>query len=255
MSATILITGATDGIGLALARLYAEEGARLLLVGRRPLAALQDTLFSAESYCQADLAQPDGVAMVQGWLASQGIHLIDRLIHNAAIGYYGSVADQSPASVQEILALNLYTPIALTHALLSLVQSAQGKVVFISSVVSALPSPDYAVYAASKAALDGFARSLRVELGERVQVIRPGATRTAMHQKLGIPTSVMDWRKFPSAEQTAQKIHRATQGNRPQVTVGVVNQLLRTLGIWGGSGLDRLMGLRPTGPGAERRNP
>ena len=55
----ILITGATDGIGLAMARLYAERGARLILVGRRPLAALDDALFSEATYCRADLSQLD----------------------------------------------------------------------------------------------------------------------------------------------------------------------------------------------------
>ncbi len=136
------------------------------------------------------------------WLDAQAIDRLDLVIHNAGTGYYGPVADQSPADLQALIALNLRAPIALTHALLPRLDAAQGKLVFVSSVASALATPDYATYTATKAALDGFARSLRIEQAGRVrvQVLHPGAVNTGLHAKIGIPKETLDWDTFPSAQ-------------------------------------------------------
>jgi len=175
----ILITGATDGIGLALARLYHEQGAQLVLVGRRSLAKIsqgrseeieQSTLrFTAENYCQTDLSLPSCAQQIQTWLEAHHITQIDCLIHNAGLGYVGPVSEQSAQNIRQLIAVNVEAPIAVTHALLPLVTRAAGQMAFISSVVSALPTPDYAVYGATKAALDGFVRNLQIEL-DRVRV-------------------------------------------------------------------------------------
>jgi short-subunit dehydrogenase len=131
----------------------------------------------------------------------------------------------------------------LTHALRPRLLGVMGKVVFISSVVTAVPTPEYAVYGASKAALEGFARSLRVEWqGEiGVQIIRPGATRTPMHRKLDIPREKMDWEKFPSAEDVAGQIAAAIAGGGRDVTIGVGNRLLGAAGRNGRLLIDPLM--------------
>jgi short-subunit dehydrogenase len=105
-------------------------------------------------------------------------------------------------------------------------------VVFISSVVSSLPAPEYAVYAATKAALDSFAYNLRIELGDEVavQLIHPGATRTDMHRKAGIPPERMDTSKFPPPEQVAAQIADAIERGKPQVAIGATNKLMRWAG-------------------------
>ncbi len=222
---TILITGATDGIGLAMARIYAAQGARLILIGRKPLADLSDSLFSAENYCQADLSQLDCVERVTLFLQTQMVSKLDLLIQNAGVGYVGAIGEQSAESIQNLLAVNLTAPMRLTHALFPLLQG--GKVVFISSVASALPVTKYATYTASKAALDGFARSLRVELAGQVavQVIHPGATKTGMHSKVGMDEK--QYRRFPAAEKVAKRIVDAIATNRRTVTIGTVNAMVR----------------------------
>lgn len=231
---TTLITGATDGIGLVLARLLQTRGERPFLLGRRPLSDLNDPLFTPETYIQADLSQPDCAQRVLAFLAERQVTRLDRLIHNAGIGYYGPTAAQSTQNIDQLIDVNLLSPIRLTHALLPHLKRAQGQVSFVSSVVAIMPGPDYAVYTVTKAALEGFARSLRQELlGQvAVQIVRPGATRTGMHAKMGLETSVMDWRRFPPADKIAPTMLRQIERGRPAVTVGLGNRLLYGVGYY-----------------------
>ncbi len=230
---TILITGATGGIGLALAHIYHDLGERLVLVGRRPLADLNDPVLTAETYIQADLAEPTAAAdTIQAWLDERGLEQMDVLVHNAGLGYFGAIADQPTDNIQLLTNVNLGAPVALSHRLLPHVRRARGKIVFISSVVSSLPAPEYAVYAATKAALDSFAYNLRIEAGDEisVQLIHPGATRTDMHRKAGIPTERMDTSKFPPADTVATQIAVAINGEQDQVAIGTTNKLMRWAG-------------------------
>ncbi len=230
---TVLITGATDGIGLALARIYAAQGARLLLLGRRAPRELDASFFTPERYLRADLADPEAAAVtLRSVLAERGVTQIDRLIHNAALGAFGPAGSVVPAAIVDLLAVNVAAPIALTHAALPEVLAARGALVFISSVAVALPTPDYALYTASKAALEGFARSLRVELGRRarVQVIRPGATRTGFHAKSGIPAGRLRTERFPPPERVAAAIYRAIEAGHSTATIGWLNRVVWAVG-------------------------
>lgn len=243
---TILITGASDGIGKALALRYQVHGTRLVLIGRRPLAELDPAIHGSEAYCQADLSQPDSSQRILDWLTDRQIDRIDRLIHCAGIGYYGSLEQQSAASIRALIDINLRAPVGLTHALLPRVAVAQGRIVFISSVAAGLPAPDYAVYAASKAALEAFATNLRVELEGRVrvQIIAPGATRTAMHARSGAPLAQLGWSRFPSAELVAQQIERAIERGAGSTTIGIGNRLARLSGRHLGALVDWLVARR-----------
>jgi len=115
---TVVITGATDGLGLALARGMAARGDRLILLGRRPLATLDDPLFSVATYCQIDLAAPDCADVLDRFLCERGITAVDLAIQNAGVGSYGPIADQSPECIEELLRVNLQAPLALTYTLL-----------------------------------------------------------------------------------------------------------------------------------------
>lgn len=228
----VLITGATDGIGLALARIWADRGARLVLIGRRPLADLADPIFTPTTYCTADLAQPDAPARIADFLAAQRIDALDLVVHNAGMGYVGDPAEQPSDSITALVQVNLTAPILLTLAVLPAVRRAHGRLLFVSSVAAAWPAPRYAVYGATKAALEGFARSLRTELaGEAtVQVVRPGATRTGMHRKAGLAETALP-RRAMSAEEVAQAIVRAAERPPRRVTVGLANRLASAVGV------------------------
>jgi short-subunit dehydrogenase len=229
---TILLTGATDGLGLALARLWDARGERLVLSGRRPRAALADPLFARHLYVAADLAQPSQAARTLGAaLSAAGIDRLDVLVHNAAVGSFGPVEAETASSIEAVLAVDLEAPIALTHALLPRVLAARGRIVFVSSVAADAPCPDFAVYAAAKAGLDGFARSLRVEVGGRasVLVLHPGATRTGIHGKSGAPAEEVERisARWPSAERVAAAMARAIDGRGRERTIGLGNRVAR----------------------------
>ncbi len=233
---TVLITGATDGIGRALAQQYAARNVRLVLVGKRPhaeVAASDADLYSPHRYCQADLRDPPcATQTITRFLAERAITRLDVLLHNAGIGWYGPLAAQPIQSIDELLAVNLVAPMHITHALLPLVQRVRGTLVLVSSIAADLPSPDYPVYCASKAALDGFARSLRIELGDtaRVLVVHPGPTRTAIHAKSGIPTSPARLQRYPAAAWVARRTIAAIEQQRNEATPGALFQLVRQLG-------------------------
>lgn len=145
---TVIISGATDGLGLALARLYAARGTRLVLLGRRPRTMLDTRLFTEETYCQVDLAERGCGVAVERFLRERGIATVDLLLQNAGVGFHGPVARQAAASVRELVAVNLRAPIALTHALLPALWRARGTIAFIGSVAAALPVPEYAAFVA-----------------------------------------------------------------------------------------------------------
>ena len=227
---TILITGATDGIGLALAHRYAQMGARLVLVGRRPLADLDAGFFAETNYCRADLADDDCVDVIEQWLEEQEIDQLDLLVHNAGMGYVGTIGDQPAENIDDLIAVNLKAPIALTHGLLNRVESAGGKLIYISSVASVLPGPDYAVYTATKAALDGFVRNLQIELAAdhsaaSAHLIHPGATRTSMHAKSGMALSAEEAARFPAPEAVAAEIERVIERGPRRQAIGTTNRL------------------------------
>ncbi|MCB0033972.1 MAG: SDR family NAD(P)-dependent oxidoreductase, partial [Anaerolineales bacterium] len=246
MMKTVLITGATSGLGLEMARLYHQQGARLVLIGRRPLAQLQEDLFTEERYCQVDLGLPEAAEVIKNWLDERAIETVDVLIHNAAVGYYGTVADQPTPSMAQLIQVNVKAPIAVTHALLPRVTAVRGQLVFVGSVASVLPTAEYVTYTASKAALDGFARSLRIELGEQasVLVLHPGATHTGMHEKIGISREKLNWEKFPAAAVVAQHMVAVIErGKGGRVALGLGNKLLRRVGLTAGAIVERMMRL------------
>ncbi|MFN8487436.1 MAG: SDR family NAD(P)-dependent oxidoreductase [Caldilineaceae bacterium] len=243
---TILITGATAGIGRALAHFYHQQGACVLLIGRRPLNTLDASFCTPANYCQVDLAQSEAALRISSWLHEEKIGRLDLLIHNAGLGYVGALATQPPESIQQLLAVNVRAPIALTHALLPKVEAARGKLVFISSVATALPTPDYAVYTATKAALDGFVRNLQIELAATrspvtAQLIHPGATQTGMHAKSGANLQQIGWEKFPTPETVAQAIAEAITADRRAVTIGWTNRLVQLAGTQLQTPLDQIM--------------
>jgi len=174
----VLLTGATGGIGHAIARALAARGAKLTLTGRRadvlePLAAELGARTSA-----VDLAEPD---QLQRLVSEAGD--VDILVANAALPASGRLDSFTVAEVDRALDVNLRAPIVLAHALVGpMVARGSGHLLFMSSLAGKAATPGTALYNASKYGLRGFASALRADLrssGVGVSAVFPGFIRDA----------------------------------------------------------------------------
>ena len=187
----VLITGASRGIGLATARLFLGEGAKLALCARDPkrLATTAEQLGGlGELWIRpADLRDPDAArAFVDGALRHYG--RVDVLINNAARAWGGEFAHQPQASIDEIIDVNVKGLMYVTQAVLPAMQrQRQGLIVNIASGAGKTGFGGLSVYSASKFAVVGFTEALAQEVeqhGIRVYAVCPGAVATDMLEEV-----------------------------------------------------------------------
>jgi short-subunit dehydrogenase len=176
-----LITGATGGIGSALA--LALTGHDLILTGRNPekLEALCSSIPNSKPLI-LELQKPETFAA-----ALEGFPRIDNLIHNAGVGELGTVEDTPLELWREILNVNLLACVELTRACLHRLRETRGQVLFVNSGAGLTSNAGWGAYAASKFALRAFADALTAEEaqnGIRVMTIYPGRTATKMQEKV-----------------------------------------------------------------------
>lgn len=182
-----VITGASEGIGAAIARRFAGEGARVVLAARseEKLKALAEELGSERA-----LAVPTDVTdaeQVKRLMARTREHYggIDILVNNAGVGLYASVAEMAWADFEQMWKVNFFGVVRCIREALPDLRERRGMVVNISSVAGKLAIPYLTGYCASKFALNAFSTGLRMELaqaGVRVVVVCPGTVRTPFHQ-------------------------------------------------------------------------
>jgi len=187
---TILVTGASGGIGGAISRQLAQRGATLILINRDSdkLAAFAAELRASGGKViplAGDLATPGEPArLVQDALVQAGT--IDILINCAGVQNFGFFAEESAADTATLFNINTIAPIALTNALLPhLLKKGKGQIVNLGSIFGSIGFPCFASYSASKFALRGFSEALRRELtgtGIGVTYVAPRFTRTAFNR-------------------------------------------------------------------------
>lgn len=164
--ARILLTGATGGLGQALAHELVAAGAQVLVAGRdiAALAALSASLGAGNASVRADITQPEGLAAVAE--AARGFQ-INMLINNAGISHFGLYDDQSWVNTEQMIATNLTAPMRLTHLLLPWLKAQPDAcIVNIGSMFGTLPFAGFVAYSATKAGLRGFSQALRRELAD-----------------------------------------------------------------------------------------
>lgn len=230
---TVWITGASSGIGEALARELGKRGARLVLSARRQdrLEALSRELDDPGRHLvlQLDLAAPQAIPeAVEAALAHAG--RIDVMVHNAGISQRSLAVDTDLAVDRRILEVNFFGTVALTKALLpSMLAGGGGRFVVVTSLVGKIGTPMRSGYAASKHALHGFFDSLRAELhdrGIRVTLACPGFIKTELPLAAltgdGTPQGTMDRAQLAGypADRCARKILRAAERDREEVLIG-----------------------------------
>jgi short-subunit dehydrogenase len=215
---TVLITGASSGIGRALAHQLAPAGAHLVLIARdaarleRTLAEVRGLGARAEAL-RADLAEPAQVRELLDALA-RAPEPVDVLVNNAGLSIRRPVESSldRPEDFERPLAVNYLGPLGLTLGLLpGMLARGRGHIVNVSSIGVQAGAPNFAGYVASKAAMDHFARSLMLELGRRpvrVSTVILPLVRTPMIEATAI------YEDFPAldAQQAARRIGKALIG-------------------------------------------
>jgi NADP-dependent 3-hydroxy acid dehydrogenase YdfG len=182
-----LITGAGSGVGAAITRRLAADGFQALLIGRRMDALTATAAGLPEARCfAADLADDAELARVCATITAE-IGRLDALVHNAAEFRRGALADTPADDFEAQWRVNTRAPYALTRALLPLLRSARGDVLFVNSSVAHAAQADLSGYSASKAALKSLADSLRAEVnadGVRVCSLYLGRVATPLQARL-----------------------------------------------------------------------
>jgi NAD(P)-dependent dehydrogenase (short-subunit alcohol dehydrogenase family) len=181
----VLLTGASRGIGKAIARMLVERGARLAVVGRDRTTLAAAVGGGEHVLVVADLADPKAApGCVER--AVQALGGLDAFVSCAGVVKYASVADTSPEALAEQLAVNFSAPFAMARAAIEPLRDAGGgAMVFVASTLGLAPAPLTSAYSASKAALISACKSLALELAVdriRVNAVAPGVVDTAMVQ-------------------------------------------------------------------------
>ena len=237
--ARILLTGASGGLGQALAKTLAEAGASLLLVGRdqKKLAALAMSLAGtgqAVDTLAVDLNQPADVARLA---VEAGRFQVDVLINNAGINAFGLFEQLDWSRAADVLETNLAAPMRLTHSLLPLLKSRESAaIVNIGSTFGSLPFPGFAAYSAAKAGMKGFSQALRRELWQeravgRIEVIyvAPRAIDTPLNTAAVNALNDDLGSKSDSPEAAARQIVAALAAGRGETHLGFPERLFAWL--------------------------
>lgn len=227
------LTGASSGIGEALAHALAEEGAKLVLSARRA-----DELSRVQAGCHRpkehlslplDLLQPDTFESAVRAVFNR-FGQVDLLIHCAGISQRGTAVDTQMHVIEHVMSLNYVAPVTLTKLVLpSMIERRSGHIVAVSSLLGKFGAPHRAAYSASKHALIGFFDSLRAEVHEYgidVTVVCPGFVQTNASRNAlcsdGTPYDKMDEeiRTGMPSDLCARKILRAVKARKREVYIG-----------------------------------
>ena len=188
-----LITGASAGIGAEMARVFAANGHRVVLVARRAdrLAALASEISaaggSAPIVFPCDLEQPDAGGKISAALTTAGVE-VEYLVNNAGYGLFGNAIERDRAEQLGIIAVNIRALTDLSLRFADHLIRNRGGILNVGSVAGFLPGPGMAVYYASKAYVLSFSEALRAELapkGVRVTVVCPGPVPSEFQARAG----------------------------------------------------------------------
>jgi uncharacterized protein len=215
----VLLTGASGGIGAAVARALHERGATLVVSGRRrdALERLRDELGERVEVAVSDLARPEAARELAAFAGP-----VDILVANAALPASGAYDSFTPEQIDRSLTVNLTAPIQLARALApGMVERGAGHLVFVSSFSGKVATAGSSVYSATKFGLRGFAFGLREDLrttGVGVTTVFPGfVSESGMFAEAGVelPPGV----SMRSPEQVAAAVVRGIERDRAEVDV------------------------------------
>ena len=238
---TVLITGASAGIGAALARVFASRGFDCVLTARRTerlnafAIELRDTHAINTHVITADLAKPEACGAIALELNRRGI-AVDVLVNNAGYGVTGLYRDTAWELQRDFIQVLVTAPCELTHRLLPAMQArGYGRILNVASVAGLLPgSASHTLYGAAKAMLVSFSQALHSEqegTGVYVSALCPGFTYSEFHDVNGTRARMKSTPKWMwlSAEQVAEDGYRAVMKNQTVCIPGRQYKAISTL--------------------------
>lgn len=230
-----VLTGASAGIGAALARVFAQHGHELALVARREdrLHALADEIAAAgvarPLVIGVDLQREDSVRRIGEALAAHDVEP-QYMVNNAGFGLIGTAAGLDRAEQMAMIDLNVRRLAELSLAFVDSLERHKGGILNVGSMAGFLPGPGMSVYYATKAFVLSFSEALHSELqsrGVRVTVLCPGPVPTEFAQRAGIKSGSMAPDILTlSAEEVAEAGYRGLMQGRRTVVPGFVNKLV-----------------------------
>jgi len=234
-----LITGASAGIGAELARVFASNGHRVVLVARRAdrLTALSGEITAgggaAPIVIACDLEQPDAGDKIAAALEAQGVEL-EYVVNNAGFGLFGHAIELNRAEQLGIISLNIRTMTDLSLRFSDQLIRNRGGILNVGSIAGFLPGPGMAVYYASKAYVLSFSEALRRELapyGVRVTTLCPGPVPSEFQARAGFAPGFDSAILNVSASDVAKAGYRGLMANKrtvlPGLGIKIVPLLLR----------------------------
>jgi short-subunit dehydrogenase len=232
-----LITGASAGIGAALANVFADHGHALVLVARRApeLKALSDAIeergHGRPKVIVLDLGLPDAAARIEDELRDSGLEP-QFLVNNAGFGLLGNAAQLDRARQLAMIDLNVRVLTELSLRFVDSLTRHQGGILNVASVASFMPGPGMAVYHATKAYVLSFSEALHRELGAqgiRVTALCPGPVETEFMARAGIPDGYFPRFLSRSADRVAREGYDGLMRGRRVVVPGSGNKVAALL--------------------------
>ncbi len=233
---TVLITGASSGIGLEFAHIFAQNKINLVLVARnheklKTLAQELELKHKVKvSVLPYDLSNYQNAEAISNWLGAQNIN-IQYLINNAGFGELGSFADSNWARQEQMINLNITALTYLTHLFLpAMRQAGYGRILNVASTAAFQPGPGMAVYFATKSFVLHFSEAINAELsgsGVTVTALCPGATESGFADAANAAESkLFKGRKLPSSREVAEFGYKSMMKGKTVAVHGIVNKSL-----------------------------
>ena len=236
MNNTVLISGATSGIGLELAKIFASKSHDLILVARNEamLKKLSEQIKQENSvevsYLVMDLSKTNSAQEIFDSTENKGIK-VDILVNNAGAGLNGKFTDNNFQEELDIIQLNIVSLAALCHLFgAAMAKRGSGRILNVASTAAFQPGPLMSNYYASKAYVLMLSEGLRHELkasGVKITTLCPGPTKTAFFDRAGmVSTSLANAPHMLTARQVAYIGYKAAMQGKGVVVAGITNKIL-----------------------------